>query len=518
MLDGAFLLTTGNCQSLTSPIPDSSPKYASVYGPRQISAMYDFHKGIDYVYPRGTPFYSVESGVVAEIKLGPTNEWVITVLGNTGFFQYLHSFSNAWSPRQNSLPTDSDGNSIYGCYDSAGNDDFANNCAGATVTLELLNESSPKSSSACFAIIFWSNFDSASVAYALSPCDGLTVGNGKTTSSVTSSQILSLVGNSGKQGIGPHLHLQSNFGYDSALKYVLHDSGTYGISFAKDQGSTQQTLDSNKSPVNNGSVLDLTKDFPLVLRVQTDYEVAGNDLDQLQIFFNRSDSSLGAPKNAFNYGGAGAGRNVPFGPPKTQPLQNGISAGVYPQATPGTLHGLVDFLANPINQSDVWPGDYDVTARATSVLGQQQPDQKVTLQIAPLLGTWSGSGTFIDSGDIDTVQVDATVTQQGDSITVTLVITDGQETLNYTETGQISSTGPNFSITTFISSTGETVSIMNGTFGNGGLSMSATASVTDQSGTEDGIGTASFSSDGKTITGNATTSAGRSVSWKMTKQ
>jgi hypothetical protein len=337
---------------------------------------------------------------------------------------------------------------------------------------------------------------------------------------VTTSDVLALVGNSGN--VPKHLHLQADGGDLNAFHFVNHDAGTYTVKFFKDKGNTEAAIEMNKHPLISASqppLLDLTKDFPLRVNAEINYGIQGNDFDEAKIFMDRHGTSPTNPKKDFSYGGGGGVRTVPkYGPKESVPIDQAIKdGGVYPLFFSDPLrHGVVDFLTDPITPSQVWPGDYDITVRSTSVLEQTQPDQKVTIRIAPLSGHWTGSGTSVFAADNEFigVQVDAYVTQQGNSITALLAVTDSDSSQSYLETGQISSTDPSYSIMTFVSSSGETVSITNGSFSNGGLAMDGAATV---DGSDTGNGTLTISPDGLTLTGHATTPDGRAISWTMTK-
>jgi hypothetical protein len=130
-----------------------------------------------------------------------------------------------------------------------------------------------------------------------------------------------------------------------------------------------------------------------------------------------------------------------------------------------------------------------------------------------ILGNWAGTATSTDSfGEMDTIQVSATVTQVGNSITATIVSTSSGDVPEiFTETGQLD--GLAFSLPETTDGTTVTVA---GTFSTNGLGMSGSG--TDIGGQSTGSGTLTISSNGLLLTGTATDSDGDVVTWTLNKQ
>jgi hypothetical protein len=130
-----------------------------------------------------------------------------------------------------------------------------------------------------------------------------------------------------------------------------------------------------------------------------------------------------------------------------------------------------------------------------------------------ILGNWAGTATATDSfGEMDTVQVSATVTQIGNSITATIVSTSSGDVPEvFTETGQLD--GLAFSLPQTTDGTTVTVA---GSFSTNGLGMSGSG--TDTGGQATGSGTLTISSNGLLLTGTATDSEGDVVTWTLNKQ
>jgi sugar lactone lactonase YvrE len=130
-----------------------------------------------------------------------------------------------------------------------------------------------------------------------------------------------------------------------------------------------------------------------------------------------------------------------------------------------------------------------------------------------ILGNWAGTATATDSfGEMDTVQVSATVTQVGNSITATVVSTSSGDVPEvFTETGQLD--GLAFSLPETTDGTTVTVA---GSFSTNGLGMSGNG--TDIGGQNTGSGTLTVSSNGLLLTGTATDSEGDVVTWTLNKQ
>jgi hypothetical protein len=113
---------------------------------------------------------------------------------------------------------------------------------------------------------------------------------------------------------------------------------------------------------------------------------------------------------------------------------------------------------------------------------------------------------------MDTVQVSATVTQIGNSITATIVSTSSGDVPEvFTETGQLD--GLAFSLPPTTDGTTVTVA---GSFSTDGLGMSGSGA--DTGGQTTGSGTLTVSSKGLLFTGTATDSEGDVVTWTLNKQ
>lgn len=394
---GSAMTKAQQLNSLPPPIQASPLQYSSPYGPRDIvdpianTGTYQFHRGVDYKYPVGTPVSAVQGSTIDFIGFDAASGWYISIQGGPGDpvpsarFSYLHLFDNL-SPNCTStlLPTDPEGNTIC-----ATTSDNSNN---EVVTLENLNPQS------CFAIIFWTSFTNDQPDKALSPCAGIPVGNPtfgiQTTMQVSEGELIAVVGQSGKAAGHPHLHLQVNYGYQNELLYVQHDNSNppgYPMSIFKDKGADVTTLNANQVQLNGGEVLDPFQDSPLTIRAETSYSDFGHDLNQAQISMcNGTNASPPCYGNVlFDYGGGPSdSRNVPFGYADLNPTV--LQQGVYPQPLRG---GVVDFLTHPIDLMTVGPGLYSISVRATDILDEVLPVSVPVIRPAILKVTIDGTGT-----------------------------------------------------------------------------------------------------------------------------
>lgn len=415
-------------QSATTPYPPpintTDPiNYSSLYGSRLITGKYQFHQGVDYAYPLGTPIIAVQGGTIDKLENNGGAGWMLSISGSDSKrFSYLHLFDNS--------VTDPNENTPLGTLIIAANPTvpLLVNAPDSKVTLEFISYD-PE----CYGIVFWADYLNKIPIKALAKtgCGGLPVGNSlySVNSQVVVSQgdMIALVGHSGAQDIGPHLHLQLDGGKKNELLYVQHDNSdipNYDIRIYKDKGDNPADLDASKVELQDGSVLDRF-DSPLTIRTTVNYGDSDHDLDQVQIFMYPASVSpdpatdsttLSAwiascgnnllPNGALyclakSYGGTGGQKTVPYLNCASDscstywPLATAIQQGVWPQSVPGQpldgQPGVVDFLTNPIDLTQLALGNYKILVVTQSILG---PDHIKTKSITVLL-----SGMHINKVD-----------------------------------------------------------------------------------------------------------------------
>ena len=99
----AFYILTLTIRVLYSQgfAPPVSQNITSDYGPRNLSGVYDWHRGIDYGSPPWTQVEAVEDGNILEIDYQPGTDgggWYIRVHGDSAIWTYMHLFTETNNP------------------------------------------------------------------------------------------------------------------------------------------------------------------------------------------------------------------------------------------------------------------------------------------------------------------------------------------------------------------------------------------------------------------------------------
>jgi hypothetical protein len=166
------------------------------------------------------------------------------------------------------------------------------------------------------------------------------------------------------------------------------------------------------------------------------------------------------------------------------------------------------------------------------------------LAFVSFIGQWSGTATLTDETGTETLQVSATFTISGDTLSGTVAITEpGNDpdlnTITYQALTPTAFSLENSATPASISGNG-TVTVSPGKAvlaGSGqdddptdqstgagsmtitnGLTMSGSVTTTEPDGQNTGTGTLTISADGKTLTGSASVTDGSTVKWTVTRQ
>jgi len=357
-----------NVPDVPSPFPTSS--ISSDYGPRNLDSKYDFHSGIDYAMPKGTPIVHKENyqGTVVQIKRDENSHIILIEITGRKNFAYLHIFEDIkeFEPGDHMTVESSDRRYVYDLRYTVNNN------------LCIVFWTDPTRKFANRAICQYSNEkivgDSGEYIKTLSGEDLLT------TNIVNTGDIIAPVGDSGVPG-HPHLHLAFNYftgspkwKLDNPLYVVQHDTPDYKVTL-KEPESTE------------GQAITVFGKVPLKINVDS---TKGLDLDKVKVYLNKkgekiiddahciNETRVADPKKLeINYGGQPD--IYPFPQAITSTRGSTIQTGVDPQGdTPGDDNFyFIDFNSKikkdfsgdaKISEECRYPdGEYTMTIRVTSV-------------------------------------------------------------------------------------------------------------------------------------------------------
>src|SRR4051812_619723 len=97
-----FVLASGASGQTLDPPFQGTPTISTWYGPRihPTGQRFQFHNGVDYPQPLGTPAQAIEDGTVQTITPPDTvgSGYVFSYQGTSGHWSYLHIFVNGSPP------------------------------------------------------------------------------------------------------------------------------------------------------------------------------------------------------------------------------------------------------------------------------------------------------------------------------------------------------------------------------------------------------------------------------------
>ncbi|MEW6606905.1 MAG: hypothetical protein AB1414_05555 [bacterium] len=298
-----LLLSNASVHGWRTPVGDP---ISSDYGPRRLSGNYDWHGGIDYASPHGTPVYPVENGTIREIvENGGAGGCYVVVRGSQRFV-YCHLSRR--------YPT-----SGYPCV--------------AIETHDSL-----------YCIVFRNSQGIATRAY--SSQAGIQIDNIQTQANVQENTDFARTGNTG--GNYPyHLHISCAYQDDNPLLWVPHHFSNYSLTF-------QHPTDADDG-VSDGRIT-VFHNRPITERINTRINTTtGLDLNLVRFFIDQIDDAHRLWLSC--YGGRENENRE-----QTQE-SNGTTNGIDPQ---GNTPGVDDFIYNWDSRT-VREGTHSLIAVATNV-------------------------------------------------------------------------------------------------------------------------------------------------------